>query len=110
MKLTKEATQRIANATARAVRDRPAGTSELSAVVASAVGATAREILDLVSKEIDPLKGRKAMTFRGAYDPGEHYQAGDVTQRSGAAWVCMVSTYDAPGSSLHWRKFAVSKD
>ena len=88
IKLSKEATARITDAFARGSAGRPANVAG-QAGTAAAIGAAINEVLSVVSKEMDALKGRKAMTFRGAYDPGEHYQAGDVTQRSGAAWVCM---------------------
>ena len=110
LKLSEAAVKRISDAGARAVRERPKGTSELHAVVAACVASATREVLSLISKELDTLKTRTPMVFRGAYMPDEHYQVGDVCQRSGAIHICMAGTYDAPGSSASWRKIGVCKD
>lgn len=49
------------------------------------------------------ISDRRLMSFRGPHDPGTRYEAGEVVQRSGVAWVCLKASGDAPGQSPDWR-------
>lgn len=102
--------QRIADATARAVRDRPAGTTELSAVVASAVGAATREVLAAVDVELKTMDARikaiegRGIKYTGTFQRAMIYQRGDVVTHDGSAWIALSdSTRATPGDDASWQ-------
>lgn len=44
-----------------------------------------------------------ADAFKGGWRADEHYQRGDVVQRSNVTYVCIKATDQRPSESDHWR-------
>lgn len=98
-------------------RDTPEQIRSTGSSSAHAADQMARQVVDaakdFIRRSLQPVIGRieqieasRTMVFEGPYDPAKSYGVGAVVQKSGACFVAMVNTSEAPGASSAWRRIA----
>jgi hypothetical protein len=78
----------------------------LADVMIASTKAYVQRHVDVLSKRIGQLEGRRTMAFCGPHVPAVEHAPGDVVLRSNHAWVALVPTSEAPGQSDHWRRLS----
>lgn len=97
--------------------------AELSPMLRQFGDGLIKTIKDFVGRRIAPIDQRvaslesrlqiierRAIGYRGVYEEGIQYSAGDTATLGGALWYCRRTTIARPGASSDWQLMTKTKD
>ena len=82
--------------------DGSVGPNYVEPVSKDQVSALIERVMQLES-QVAALAAEKGIAYRGVWESGETYQAGDYTTDKGSLWCCLETTRSRPGTNGSWQ-------